>query len=555
MKKSLLVISVILLIAGLFISCNSEAAETSNGLAEVKFAEAESKSLDTTTSVNPGELPDVNALYWWYKASKTTPGGNTGAQSSWTRVSNEPGLAGHKIGAFSLGGWHFDLLAVAGSSDQPSDDTKVLWGSKDATLVRNQTNEITVNLESHAPSQTITLVFDEDLVLLNNTVSCNVEWSWKAFIDDSTTSPAASGTIDMNNSGNLVIGYKTGTTPFTITTGISEGVRTIIIKVYDNNNVEMYSAEKAFLAFPGATITVSGSLDELKTDENTSFDPGTITPGATSYEAYLVSGTSATAKETLSAAAEVASDNDTIYLAKNVTYGEDHSVEVWNTIFNIDFCGNKLKTESGVDVDLNNMGYKASGICFEGAANGDRKALVVENGSIETKYGACIYADGMVDMTINDMDVKQNYPTNFQITTEYSGAVRLTSKAKVTINSGVFQGMYSVVISNSGGFATINGGTFNSPLYFANYCSSGLTKEDKTITITGGTFNNFAVYYGDRNIENASINNVTNNPESLATGILTITGGTFDADPSAYVADGYHVDSVTTPGSYIVVAD
>ena len=83
---------------------------------------------------------------------------------------------------------------------------------------------------------------------------------------------------------------------------------------------------------------------------------------------------------------------------------------------------------------------------------------------------------------------------------------------------------------------TINGGTFNADkrIFYVNVDTDYTQK----IVVNGGTFN---VAEGGSLIEVSSGN---------ASDYLTITGGTFNVDPSAYVAEGYAV--AHTNGKYVV---
>ena len=225
-------------------------------------------------------------------------------------------------------------------------------------------------------------------------------------------------------------------------------------------------------------------------------------------------------------AVTAAQAGQTIQLLKDITYDENHSVDLWEKAFNLDLNGHTFETKSGVDKDLSNMGYKASAIVY--ALEGK---VAVKNGTIKTAYGAGIYAAG-VELTIEDVVIKAAQ-TGIQPTDEYSSAVRLTSAATVIINSGSFEavtaGGHAVAVSNSGGDVVINGGTFKSDLFFSASTNTGVSK---TITIKGGDFTNFKVNQGG----------VDKTAGGLDKGTLVITGGTFDADPSAYVPEGYVVD-------------
>lgn len=204
-----------------------------------------------------------------------------------------------------------------------------------------------------------------------------------------------------------------------------------------------------------------------------------------------------------------------------VTFDENYSVAVWEKAFNLDLNGNTITTNSSVDIDKSNMGYKASAITY--SVEGD---ITISNGTITTAYGAGIYLDE-VNATLSNLNITSN-TVGVQPTVEYSSAVRLTSAASATINSGTYTGKNAIAISNSGGDVVINGGTFNGDLFFGNNTNSGVSK---SLTINGGTF--------DGNFVN------------FDKGTVTINGGTFTSDPTNYIANGCHV-TVNGNGTYTV---
>ncbi len=116
------------------------------------------------------------------------------------------------------------------------------------------------------------------------------------------------------------------------------------------------------------------------------------------------------------------------------------------------------------------------------------------------------------------------------------------SQANTTINGGSYVGKKAIMISAPGGNVTINGGDFEGSEFviqddFApqNYLNGN--NYESVITINGGTFK------GKIKVSAATK--------------LVINGGTFDQDPSAYVAAGYKAVSETQANGdicYTVVA-
>lgn len=224
-------------------------------------------------------------------------------------------------------------------------------------------------------------------------------------------------------------------------------------------------------------------------------------------------------------------DGDNVILLKDVTYDEDHEVPVWEKAFDLNLNGKTFTTNSKKSITQSNNGYLATAICF--GMSGERKKASVSNGTIRTAYGCCIYSAGSVDVTINNVDLRQNYPTNVQATDEYSSAIRTTTEPVVVINNGVFYAKNAIAVSNSGGDVTINGGSFTGSIFFNTSTNTGVTKR---ITINNGVFKSYG---------NESLFKNTNK------GTLIINGGSFSADPQSYVP-GFEAEQEYTNSSIII---
>lgn len=199
-----------------------------------------------------------------------------------------------------------------------------------------------------------------------------------------------------------------------------------------------------------------------------------------------------TGYETLDAAYAAANAGDTITLLGDVTYGADREVPVWTKPVNIDLGGFTLTTNSTQSISLGNNGYKAAAICFSIPA-ASASEISISNGTINTAYGAGVYADDPgLTLTLSDLTIHAAQ-TGVQSTVEYSSAVRITGGATVIIESGAYSSNgNSLSVSNSGGAFEVEGGTFTGDLFIS---SSGA--ETKTITITGGTFDADPTAYVD----------------------------------------------------------
>ena len=152
------------------------------------------------------------------------------------------------------------------------------------------------------------------------------------------------------------------------------------------------------------------------------------------------------------------------------------------------------------------------------------------NGGTFTANASLTYAiivDG--NITINDATV-----------TSHHGALSLTSNGEMTVNGGTFtaDGTAGHVVYASAGTTTINGGSFThtvSPASGGNCIIYVAKNTSAAVVVTGGEFNAVS----------ASLS---------ASGMnLTVKGGTFTNDPTAFLANGCTVNQ-NANGNYVVVA-
>ena len=118
----------------------------------------------------------------------------------------------------------------------------------------------------------------------------------------------------------------------------------------------------------------------------------------------------------------------------------------------------------------------------------------------------------------------------------YSTAIAINNQSKVTVNSGTYRAPYAVFVYSSGGYAYLNGGTYNG--------SIAVLKADNDTYVNG---------YSDGREEGSYIyvyGGYYTGAYSIATGgsyttLLEISGGYFTVDPSDYVASGYSSSTST----------
>lgn len=275
---------------------------------------------------------------------------------------------------------------------------------------------------------------------------------------------------------------------------------------------------------------------------------------------------------TLEAAVAAVQSGDTIVLLSDLT--QDNGI---------------LYDKEGVNAKLNLNGKT---ITVNNGSNINSRAFRIDNGTLEV-YGGSIVAvgSGTTDtngtgcygafrveaagkLVAHDLSLTNSRPwglnvkvcggeaelTKVTITSSYGGGIEVTEKTlggqsqkgKATLTNCTFdQKNYfdhcSTPISVSGGSElTVNSGTYTSENHALYVFSSG-----GVITVNGGTFqakgtkaaivaeidlNTYPTYTGGLQINGGSY---TGSFRITSPAYMSITGGTFDHDPSAYVAAGY----------------
>ena len=207
-----------------------------------------------------------------------------------------------------------------------------------------------------------------------------------------------------------------------------------------------------------------------------------------------------------------------------------------------------------------------------GYTTGDGGSVVITNGSFEATNGDVIYS---VNGTVT-IDGGKFYNSTVADSVVYSCG------SDIIINGGEFTGgKYPIDIQSldKAGSLTINDGKFNATLTgeesggYVTFISIGADSE-ATIGVNGGTYNltatgagtGYLFYYGtDAKLSVVGgTYTVTDNSEGKASFVVAwiasgqsskfISGGTFNIDPSSFVADGYEATENTETGVWTVVA-
>ncbi len=192
--------------------------------------------------------------------------------------------------------------------------------------------------------------------------------------------------------------------------------------------------------------------------------------------------------------------------------------------------------------------------------------LTLEDIDVTATQGAGIYPYGTNGTTtIKNATVNQKALSDeFASSTPWAGTAIATSNGhNLIIEDGTYAGStWGVYVYNSGANVTINGGTFKAPkvIQADGVWSTGGNKS--VVTVNDGNFDGALyldwgttppeIYINGGNFTNfsATVNGAAK---------LVIKGGTFDTNPSAYVAPGYQVtnngDGTYTVGAYKISTD
>ena len=253
--------------------------------------------------------------------------------------------------------------------------------------------------------------------------------------------------------------------------------------------------------------------------------------------------------------------NSTIILASDVTVEDGIQMSVKNDA-SIDFSGNTLKgaVESGsisssdgptnlVLSDPNNSGeYSIDSeiVRHEGGGYTQLAAITVWKPTVTIESGKYTHDNAVILCQLQTQDPDAVGVVVNGGTFDGKGAASVIANifGNVIVNNGEFNAHYNgdssgecVYVSSGNSYVpsvtTINGGTFNADKRV--FYVSVNTRYTQKIVVNGGTFN---VAEGGSLIQVSSGN---------ASDYLTITGGTFNVDPSAYVDTANY--NVTHSGS------
>jgi len=221
-------------------------------------------------------------------------------------------------------------------------------------------------------------------------------------------------------------------------------------------------------------------------------------------------------------------DAETVNALKGGTYVLDDEAN-W---------GFTVTVDAGETLALSNMDITADSAWVMNMLN-QGGTLTLSNIDLVATDGAGVYAYGANGTTtLNNLNV--NHVNLSDPSAPWAATAVATSNGhNLIINGGTYVGStYGVFVYNSGGKVTINGGTFKAPNVLAadgSYTDQSIRGE---LYVNGGNFDgkiNMTNGYAYCEITGGNFTNFSVSTYSP----VVITGGTFDADPSAYVANGY----------------
>ena len=374
--------------------------------------------------------------------------------------------------------------------------------------------------------------------------------------------------IVIKNNGNLALKYKIVITGIQGDAELNEAIEWTI------NDADL-SADHSLAAGASVTLTIQGHMKEEAGNEyqGRSIDGIGITVVATQDTVeYDSNGNTYDERAEYPVLASSVSDfrdalsqgNSTIILASDVTVDDGIQMSVTNDTA-INFNGNTLKgaVESGsisssdgptnlVLSDPNNSGeYSIAGELVQHPGGGytQLSAITVWKPTVTIESGKYTHDNAVILCQLQTQD---------------------PNAVGVVINGGTFDGKGAAsVIANIFGNVIVNDGEFNAHYNGDSsgecvYVSSGNSRVPSVTTINGGTFNadkrifyvSVDTNYTQKIVVNGGTFNVAEGDSLIqvssgdASDYLTITGGAFNVDPSAYVDtanyDITHSDSTWT---------
>lgn len=237
----------------------------------------------------------------------------------------------------------------------------------------------------------------------------------------------------------------------------------------------------------------------------------------------------------------------------NVTHGK---ADIYNNGTVILNGGNYTRSQEAENTTETSGGNSYYNILNHGDMTIDGAVKVLSTGHFSSlvangyySYSSTNPRDGYVSGTNQD---KPNLTIKGGSFSGGINTIKNDDAAILTINGGTFTNYTQAALQNHG-TATVTAGSFTANSKYAiDNCGCDATNDPGKLEISGGTFN--GTLYIRSAYSNVTISDgYFNGSISKTGGDITITGGYFTSDPSAYVASGhYTVDSSEDGYSYMV---
>lgn len=255
MKKALGILSVLVLITVMMISCNAE--QKLDDTVGVSFNVSSSRELSVT---NESFVP-VNSedLTWYYHGVKRSDNEFTFGQSAsmtegeggyWTYIST-----GNELSAtskeFSQGQWSFEIKAMKG-------DTQMYYGKTNGNVLLTKENRtIKISVSPFVSGVNGTLILSNVYIAPKNSeekVEPNELYINGEPIDITESNVEAGKAYKVDYEGGKAINYRYNVAPGTYTVEVK--------RVGEGTGVVLASASRTVVVYSGLTTTISGSVEE-----------------------------------------------------------------------------------------------------------------------------------------------------------------------------------------------------------------------------------------------------------------------------------------------------
>lgn len=239
----------------------------------------------------------------------------------------------------------------------------------------------------------------------------------------------------------------------------------------------------------------------------------------------------------------------------NVTHGK---ADIYNNGTVILNGGNYTRSQEAENTTETSGGNSYYDILNHGDMTIDGAVKVLSTGHFSSlvangyySYSSTNPRDGYVSGTNQD---KPNLTIKGGSFSGGINTIKNDDAAILTINGGTFTNYTQAALQNHG-TATVTAGSFTANSKYAiDNCGCDATNDPGKLEISGGTFN--GTLYIRSAYSNVTISDgYFNGSISKTGGTITISGGYFTSDPSAYVANGYYTNASNKDGYSYMVTD